>query len=169
MSFGYSVLGFGAHPQTPSGPVTLVYDTFTDADSTALTAHTPDIDVVGGGWSSSAGALKILSNKAKWGTASNSHETSEIQTNKSDVVISVDVNSTAQFLGILGRYVDDNNFWLAWMSKNTMRIYERTTGTDTERAYQGAAAAFPYTAVFTFSGTSIELTNGTQTISYTSA
>src|SRR5258708_1704824 len=38
-----------------------LYDTFTDADNTALTAHTMD---VGPGWSVVQGTLKILSNAA---------------------------------------------------------------------------------------------------------
>lgn len=42
-----------------------IYDTFTDTDAVLLPNHTPDIDVVGGGWTSIAGVWDILSNEAK--------------------------------------------------------------------------------------------------------
>jgi len=42
----------------------LVYDTFTDVNGTALNAHTPDKDSVGGGWSYDAGtAFTINANQ----------------------------------------------------------------------------------------------------------
>lgn len=41
----------------------LLYDTFTDDDGTDLSAHTPDIDTVGGGWTEESGDWEITSNQ----------------------------------------------------------------------------------------------------------
>ena len=53
-------------PLTNQALGVLFYDTFAGADGTLLTAHTPDIDVVGGGWAvgSTTGAPSILTNRA---------------------------------------------------------------------------------------------------------
>ena len=48
------------------GPTTLLYDTFTDTDTTALSAHTPDINTTGGSWALlNSSDIQIISNEAK--------------------------------------------------------------------------------------------------------
>ncbi len=49
----------------PSGPTTLFYDEFTDADGTPLDQHTPNIDVIGGGWTRYGSHLEIDGNKCR--------------------------------------------------------------------------------------------------------
>lgn len=55
-----------------AGPTVLIYDTFTDTNGTALAAHTPDVDVVGGGWIILTGTWIITSNKAENDVGNNS-------------------------------------------------------------------------------------------------
>jgi len=57
---GGGIIGIGQ-----GAAATLFYDTFTDANGTALTAHTPDIDTVGGGWIHVLDTWQIDANKAE--------------------------------------------------------------------------------------------------------
>jgi len=116
-----------------SGP--LVQDTFTDTNGTLLTAHTPDVDTVGGGWVSwgNGGSIDIQSNKASTiGGGSNPNFGSHyIDAGAADV----DITSTyavdaSNDLGILVRYQDANNFWLLNLSgfSDALQISERNSG-----------------------------------------
>lgn len=48
-----------------NGVTTILEDTFTDTDTTALSSHTPDIDTAGGAYANVAGSPTIQSNKAQ--------------------------------------------------------------------------------------------------------
>ena len=52
------------------GSAYLFQDTFTDSDATTLTAHTPDVDQVGGGWIERSASMSINSNEAVTGSSS---------------------------------------------------------------------------------------------------
>ena len=57
------VLG-GRASEEPPEPTALFLDTFTDADGTALAAHTPDVDASGNGWADLDGTAQITGGKA---------------------------------------------------------------------------------------------------------
>jgi hypothetical protein len=134
VSFGYSTLGFGAHPRGGGGSSTLLYDTFTDSDQ-PLTTHTPDIDTVGGGWTApTADFSSIVSNEAKV-TATDC--INMVDVGATDVTIEVD-----GFIGAVGRYCmliargtnAINSGWrLYCLRGSAMALYEngdlRATGT----------------------------------------
>jgi hypothetical protein len=78
-------------------PVTLLLDTFTAPDDTAITSHTPDIQAVAGSYSTVStygGAIdyKILSNVATGTAASISTGVAVIETGQTDVTVIADIN-----------------------------------------------------------------------------
>ena len=86
----------------------LFFDTFTDTDSTNLSDHTPDYDLVAGGWSATGG--QITSNQAVSDNAS--VERVVVQTNEADVIVRCllkTADTITYAVAIIARYVDDNN------------------------------------------------------------
>ncbi len=73
---------------------TLVLDTFTDADNTALTAHTPD---KGGPWTAGVGTFKISSNKATPNSDADDDQVA-IDCGQTSAVLTCDVVPTAILL-----------------------------------------------------------------------
>jgi len=101
-------------PMTGAGPSAgvvgdLVYDTFVDANGTALSSHTPDIDVVGGGWSYDAGsAFTINSNQLDIGPAICR---AIIDAGAADVKITGTLTTTGDDnLQVLVRFQDSDNY-----------------------------------------------------------
>jgi len=113
-----------------------VVDTFTDADTTDLEAHTPDTDRVGGGWSHIVGGYTINSNAVKGDT--NNGPTACIDTGTANYLI--DVNLTMGSSGggpSLGfRYQDINNYFIYQLldASNLVRIGEYVSGSFNVRA-----------------------------------
>lgn len=110
---------------------TLLYDTFTDADGTLLTAHTMN---VGPGWTAVAGTFKVLSNKA---TPNSDVDDDRVVTDagKADYVLQCDVAPTGAFItfsraaSLLVRYTDSTHYWLldinvTNISANTLSLFE---------------------------------------------
>lgn len=140
-------LPHGVLQQQTGGATTLVHDTFTDSDSTALTAHTPNTDVEGGGWSfaeTDATPDPIISSNqfrapAHTGTPTFPDMVSYIDSGVADVVIDLDgymgVDVFA-WCGVALRYTDNNNYWSVWCRANDNFLYitERNAGTTTNRA-----------------------------------
>jgi hypothetical protein len=169
-------------------PGPLVQDTFSgESDGTLLTAHTPDIDTVGGGWVDDGATgpgdgdvLAIQSNAVEPDqVAFDSVQRAVVDSGASDVDISLDVtiDSNADGTeGILFRYVDVDNHWQAiWGNGDSVHIWvidERVSKTYTRRA----SVAFTPSATTTYSfrvvasGTSITATiDGGYQIAYTSS
>ena len=65
----------------------LVVDSFTDGDGTSLDAHTPDLDVVGDGWTEQVGSFEIWDNKAQNQSAANVGTLASIPVGKANVTM----------------------------------------------------------------------------------
>lgn len=156
-----------------SGGSILVSDAFTDTNGTLLTAHTPDVDTVGGGWLGTS-SCDIQSNRAQGNSTAGRENWIECST--ADVVISGDLSLAASVggdkgPGLIARVADANNYWLGIMWKTVIRIYEKTSGSYTQRASTAftAATETDYPATLTVSGTSITFNVDGTEISYTSS
>lgn len=120
---------------------TLLYDTFTDANGTALTAHTMN---VGGGWTAAVGTFQIQSN-ACTPNSNNDDDQTVADAGRSDVAVSCQITPNG-FLGvslsnpaIILRWTDSSNFWLIDTvinggSPHTLTLYERVAGVYTAKA-----------------------------------
>lgn len=159
-----------------SGPTTLVYDTFTDSDSTALASHTPDIDTVGGGWTASNGTWDIQSNQAN-NTGSNPGGPNWIATidcGVSDCEFSIDQELPASSSnGFVFRYSDNDNLNAVLLSSGAggyLAIYDRSGGTWTERANVtgtgSTSSGTLYTITGSISGTSVTANDNGSECSY---
>lgn len=112
----------------------LVYDTFSDADGTLLTAHIPDICPAGAAWLS-AGSAFISGNKLT--QSHNSVLIVAIDSGVSSGVITVSmdyVNLSSLDGGIIARYIDSTHFWLLRYYLNNLQIYENNNNVYTLRA-----------------------------------
>ncbi len=93
-----------------------VQDNFTDTDGTELKDHTPDVDVVGGGWSTPVGSsalFTIESNELEVHTEPDTpRATSVIDAGISDfkLTCTIRVGSGGSDLTVFVRYADDDNY-----------------------------------------------------------
>lgn len=118
-----------------AGVTTYVEDTFTDTNSTALTAHTPDTDVVGTGWEAVTNLFDIQSNKTT--TNSSGDNVAVIDSGQADCTIRTTLNFDAnlKYPAIMFRVTDADNMWYAQNTVNTtFEMIERTTASNTSRA-----------------------------------
>lgn len=156
--FGRGIPGpFGNSP-APTVSI-LVYDTFTDTNSVALTSHTPDKSPAP--WVAIAGTMDIQSNKASWASGALNIQT--INTGKADCTISCIVTTAGGIAndqnGISFRVIDTDNRWVAYLNNqgNTVNLLKFVTGTPTS----GGSAAMTlanntaYTVEVVLSGNSI--------------
>lgn len=117
-----------------------VQDHFTDVNGTALDAHTPDVDVVGGGWSEIIGTNWTIQSNTANTTAGDG--TAAIDCGAADINLSCEADSNAlssaaiQSAGLCARLSDSLNFWAIIIndSGNSFRISEKNGGTYTDRA-----------------------------------
>lgn len=109
----------------------LIYDTFTDADGTLLSAHTPD---VGGPWTTITGYVisRIVGNRA--GSNGADTQTAAIATLVADCTLSwvthtFTVSSTSVAAGIIVRAVNSGSLWRIGllMGSNLLVIQENST------------------------------------------
>jgi large repetitive protein len=99
--------------------LTVIVDTFTDADNTNLTAHTPDTDLPGSAWTVPNGAWQILTNQASINAVSGGDQFGIIDATGTPSNLQLDVIIPAAFggtnyayaAGIVFRYSDVNNWW----------------------------------------------------------
>lgn len=133
----------------------LVYDTFTDANNTTLTAHTPDINDVGASWQFAFGAsIQIQSNRAVPNARGD-----VINTNDADVTVTANLTwiTGATEAGVLFRYIDSTHYWYAFTNGSTWSLREANGGNtvrDTEA--QTLTNAVTYVLRVATNGTSIE-------------
>lgn len=118
----------------------LVLDTFTDTNGTALTSHTPDVDVVGGGWQVlGAGIWGISSDNRLRNTNSDGlRYVAAIETNKSDIfaeVILTTKSSGNTSAGLNIRCSDETNQWRIYCQSSSSKfsIQENIAGSVTIR------------------------------------
>ncbi|NIT58398.1 MAG: hypothetical protein GWN00_19880 [Aliifodinibius sp.] len=150
-----------------------VQDTFTDTNGTLLNNHTPDTDVVGGGWSGST-AAEINSNQLRFDT-DNSTNTIDGGTSDGDIYFDWIVASAAlNRNSLIYRYTDDNNHWRYNLREDNgdVRIVERNGGTNTTRdtASFTFSGGTTYVARMNLSGTSMEgFIDDVSQVTYTSS
>ena len=152
----------------------LVFDTFTDTDGTLLTAHTPDVDSVGSGWSLLENSFEIDGNRVK--ATGIGSRTAAIETNESDISISYIARYliTGGETAAVFRLTDVNNYWMFFVTNNTdlMVIFERNGGGFTNRASVAVTVAnnTDYAIAGTANGQSLSCTfDGANEITYSSA
>jgi len=103
-----------------AGVETLVHDTFTGANGTAITAHTPDINTPGNSWANmkiattdvGVAANTIQTNKAKLGPDNHGVV---IDCGQTDVTVTVDwtpAASVANRNSVVVRYSSNGNEWI---------------------------------------------------------
>lgn len=143
--------------------VTLLQDTFTDANGTALTSHAM---TVGSGWTSLAGTWTIQSNQAsEAGGTANVEATADA--GQADVVAAIDIAVPAGGLttiasGLCLRGPDASNGWVVVIENDGagpyLGIAERVAGTNTAKGSPAPCSGVPGTTVtltVTLSGASI--------------
>lgn len=150
----------------------LIYDTFTGANGTALTAHAPDINTPGGAWVQINGTWTIQSNRASVAGDGNVRIAAGVS-NYSLSVIAVAVSATSA-AGLTGRVQDSSNLWAIQIvnSTNVFRIAEVNGGVTTVRATTSVTISdgVSYTMAGTFNGATITATlDGANSLSYGSA
>jgi hypothetical protein len=117
----------------------IIEDTFT-GDPIALASHTPDIDIVGDGWSITGGTWTVTGGQL---TPPGGTEEAFIETNETDPTITCDlIPANLTEPGIVFRYTDANNFWELSLNEgnNELRIYKNDGGVRTEEASVATAA-----------------------------
>jgi hypothetical protein len=153
---------------TGGGTSTLLKDTFTDANGTNIAAHVMD---VGPGWSVQGGSSwNIQSNQLN--CVSGGRISSD--SGQSNVTASVDMTPTTgnQYMEIVVRLTDDNNFWMAALKNGEFSIYENAAGVLTQRATTSPTISVgtTYHVQLVASGTTMTATlNGGNQISYNNA
>jgi len=158
---------------------TLLSDTFTDTNGTALASHTMD---VGPGWTALSGTWQINASNQATETAQAGveyHCTSDA--GQADVTAQVDVTTPTQgsgncSCGLYCRGSDQNNGWDVIIERDAgsyfLGIYERVSGTSTLRASTTLSftVGTTHTIRAVLSGNSITATvDGANTTSYSPA
>lgn len=136
-------------PSPPSTP--LFIDTFTDSDDTLLTAHAPDMDTVGGGWTVHESVMVILNNGVTTSFGGNFHAT--VDCGNADAIVESTASAGAGTHYIYARYSDSSNSWLATLTEG--KLLEKVAGVNTERADLGTPSAIPNIMSLTCNGTDI--------------
>lgn len=146
-------------------------DLGTDANSTAITSHTPDQNPAGGSWSNLKGTWDIQDNQFNC-VSTVSAEAMALKTVVSaDMTIRVNCTvSAGGYPGIILRITDSNNLWVAlWQPGLGLNLYQRTGGTYTARASGSSTGTYPHVLEVIANGTSITVRHGTDEINYGSA
>lgn len=147
-------------------------DTFTGADATNITAHTPD---AGPAWQVLAGTWALLANQLRKSATDATHEAIVQDLGSPDVTVKIDLTIPVGKFGIVGTRIQDmNNAWIAQVDQAgaNLKIFERAAGVFTQRASGAAAvpAATQKTLTMDARGSSVTATWGTDpSINYASA
>jgi len=132
------LLGAGADVhRSRGGAGPLVQDSFTDADSTALTAHAPDIDSVGGGWINPTGTWIITGNKAQLSAGVGGVNGIYIDAGQANVVLTCLVNTgDAKYVGLMFRASAVTDCILTHFSiaEDRIQVFKDVLGVRTEIA-----------------------------------
>ena len=162
---------FKTHPFLPTIDETLVFeDNFATSTTQAVSLHTPDYDLVGGGYTAYQVTQNVHTDGYLYNASSNSRYW--IEMGESDVIITAEMWSGSYGCALMFRSQDTNNFWWAFMrpSTNTIYLYDVVAGSQTLRASKvitgGFSGSVYYPMTLTLSGTSITFTfdnNGEET------
>lgn len=153
------------------GTVTLFYDTFTDTNGTAITAHTPDIDTVGGGWAVYlSSGFEIQSNKCVNSTGGSKGCICDV--GDGDVSITCEMTTTANFTSALqivcARGTSNFSQYVGAGVQGNGDIVIREGGTIRATTAGVVNTSTTYTGLFELSGTSSTFTINGQNVSYNS-
>jgi hypothetical protein len=152
----------------------LVQDSFNDPNGTSLDAHTPDVDVEGGGWIEWAD-YEIQSNRA---VANGGQYSAVIDAGESDVIVTATMRTDfagGREVGLVVRASDNTHYWMVQLrpTDNKFWLLERNGGSYTERASSTSVAiniGTEYEVVVRCDGQTITATmDGGNEISYASA
>lgn len=112
------------HKRGAVSPVaTLIYDTFTDSDGTALASHTiAPTNTVSASWSVIAGAMQITSNRA-YGTINSSRGLVDVGI-ANFKVSSNNFKAAASSTALYARYQDANNYLVLTRESGALRLYK---------------------------------------------
>lgn len=118
------------------GPQLLAFDSFTDVNGTALTAHTAD---TGQSWTHGAGTgtATIQNNKAQFTGVTSEADPWVIPAGVANVTVSATMNWAAnEDAGLVVRWLDANNYWFfdGAQSTGVWTVFEKTAGVQTSRA-----------------------------------
>jgi hypothetical protein len=150
----------------------ILHDDFTDADSTALADHTiapirPGTAV----WTAYASAHQITSNAARNASSAVTINAAECSQADVTILLSFRMNGSSSHGGAAFRLSDANNHWRAFCSTTAITIQDAVAGTVTTRASTLITlnALTWYDLVITAIGTAITITQGANTLSYSSS
>lgn len=174
MSSQLLMVGIGCGPAS-SGPTTLLSDTFTGTNGTALTSHTPDIPGTGTYTSVVGTSPTIQGNKAEVTNQSGTVVVYDVSqsavTAQADVSMNTANANTAG--GVVVRETDVNNFWLCHLrGDGNLILFENSGGTFTQRASAAVTVNVntTYTIKLVASGTNMTgYYQGTSEFTYGSA
>jgi hypothetical protein len=143
-----------------AGPTTLISDTFTDTDATALASHTiAPTNTPATSWSALGGSFTIQSNLASNTTPSGGVTDAVVDAGDADVTITAIVRrSGAADCGIIARATDVNNYLLLdLLLAGTVKLYRKEAGSYNELASvaQTFSVDTDYTLKFVVSGTAL--------------
>lgn len=138
----------------------LLLDTFEGPDATVISAHPMNI---GGGWTlaniGTAATVVLTSNECKATGVGNASSIVHAETLTQDHQVTCTVNPihALGLDGVVIRFIDANNFWLArWrQDADTLDIYEYTSGYTARVLQSTTPSADPYTITFGAIGTTI--------------
>lgn len=157
---------------------TLILDQFTDTDGVSLSSHTiGPTNTPATSWTVLQGTADINANHARK-TSIGTNLYARVDAGQADVTVQVDAHpfdSAGQYAwDVIGRVQDVDNLWLleVYTGDNTVRIYEKISGSYTSRASASLTltADTTHTIKLVFSGTSIQgWVDGVQYVSFTSS
>jgi hypothetical protein len=153
---------------------TLLFDTFTDADNTALPSHAPDVGA--GSWVNTNGSWDIQSDHAHLATDSGAGQNvASFDVGQSDVTLTLDYAAAGAGSddGVALRVQDSTNYWLVKFDSagNAFALYEQVGGSFTQRAgafYIWDTATHGVRVVCSASSITVSV-DGVQLLSYGSA
>ncbi len=105
-----------------------VADSFTDVPGTLLTAHAPDYDSQGGGWSVSGGAWTIRADNRLEQTTISSTERAWIDVAVTGVRVAVNFIWEEGSAGVVFRHLDSNNFWRCYSNGTDLLMQKTVSG-----------------------------------------
>ena len=174
-SVGFDIrLGFAQQVPGFSCSGSIICDTFTDANGTALASHTPDKDVPGNPWVQQSGSIQIQGNKAQWISGSGIATINAGVSDVSDIEADMSPGNNLDICGMVLRFTDLNNYWLIELnsgSNSNSGLWERNGGVWFQRiAFTTSYAIGQVVAVSaTLSGQTISIKIGANSGSYTAA
>jgi hypothetical protein len=155
--------------------IKVIIDTLTDADGTALTAHTMDL---GGGWTTITAngvTATIQGNRGRLVQSSGGNSQALCNPGTPTATIQAIVNcaTAGEDFGLVARVTDADNKWMVHLdlTTNTAYVYEVVGGSTTQRASGsfGGSANTDYAMALSVGGSNIVFSiNGAQIVSFNS-